>query len=410
MLQVTPHDIAHGGEAVARLDGKTYFVAGAMPGETVSGNVVKDKGNWARLELQSVDSASANRVTPPCPHFAACGGCQWQYADHGTQLDWKRAIVAGQLAHLGGLADVDVRPTVAPGGPYGYRNRMDFRVAAGKPALYRPKSRELVPLGECLLLASPLADLFERLGPLDGLHRLTLRTGIRTGETLAIVSGKVPEHVKDWNVNVAVTTRDGVKPYIGKPSITEDVAGATYRISGLAFFQNSTDGADVLVRLVREAAAVGSDDVVLDGYAGGGLFAVALGRDAGRVIAVESEPVALRDLRHNLKRSEVDGTVVRSRFEEAATRIDEPWSIAVVDPPRTGLGVDGVDTVVAADPVTIVYVSCDPASLARDARLLAQAGYRLDWATPVDMFPQTFHVETVVRFSLTAAADDSPPA
>jgi 23S rRNA (uracil1939-C5)-methyltransferase len=405
MLEVTPHDIAHGGEAVARLEGKTYFVAGAMPGETVSGEVVVDKGNWARLDLRSIDTPSPARVSPPCPHFSTCGGCQWQYAAHETQLEWKRTIVAGQLAHLGGIDDAVVRPTVAPGTPFAYRNRMDFRVVDGQPALFRAKSKVLVPLTECLLLEPSLAALFRRLGPLHGVQRLTLRTGLRTGDALAIVSGKLPDQVREWGVNVAVTTREGVKPFIGKPSILEEVAGAAYRISGLAFFQNSTEGAEALVALVREAAEIGADDVLLDGYAGGGLFAVALGAAAGRVIAVESDPVAFRDLRYNVRLADIDATVVRSPFEDATNRVDEPWTVAVVDPPRTGLGRHGVDTVVAADPVRIVYVSCDAASLARDARLLADAGYRLDWATPVDMFPQTFHVETVARFTL-ATGDD----
>ncbi|HSF86752.1 MAG TPA: RsmD family RNA methyltransferase, partial [Acidimicrobiia bacterium] len=205
---------------------------------------------------------------------------------------------------------------------------------------------------------------------------------------------------QDWGANIAVATRNGIKPYIGKPSLREMIGDSTYRITALAFFQNNTAGAEALVALVKEAAEVADDDVVLDGYAGGGLFAVALAEQAARVIAVESEPTAVRDLRANLKHADADVVVVRSRFEEAVSRIDEPWDIAIVDPPRTGLGEDGVEVAIAPDPRRLVYVSCDPASLARDARLLSQRGYRLDWAAPVDMFPQTFHVETVARFTL----------
>lgn len=402
MLQVTPHDVAHGGEAVARHEGKTYFVAGAMPGELVSGEVVRDKGNWARLELRSIDTPSPDRTQPPCGHFGECGGCHWQYAAYERQLEWKRRIVAGQLAHLGGVADADVRPTVAPGPAYHYRNRMDFRVSDGRPALFRPKSNRLVPLDECLLLVPELRDVFARLGPLDGVRRLTLRAGVRTGERLAVISGKVPEQAKEWETALAVTTREGVKPYAGKPSIREEVGGATLRISGLAFFQNNTDGAEALVRLATEAAELTADDVLLDGYAGGGLFSATLGPRAARVIAVEVEPGAVRDLRTNLRAAEVEASVIRAPFEQSPARIEEPWNVALVDPPRTGLGAEGVDVVTAADPRRIVYVSCDAASLARDARLLAGAGYRLDWATPVDMFPQTYHVETVARFSLAA--------
>ena len=120
--------MAHGGEAVARVGGKAHFIAGAIPGERVEGRVVRDKGSWARVEIHRVLDPSPLRVVPPCPHFEECGGCQWQFAGHRAQLDWKASIVAGQLRHLGGIADPPVRPAVAPGRPYGYRNRMDFVV------------------------------------------------------------------------------------------------------------------------------------------------------------------------------------------------------------------------------------------------------------------------------------------
>lgn len=403
MIVVTPHDVAHGGEAVARLDGKTYFVAGAMPGETVAGDVVTDKGNWARIELAEVRDPSPARIEPRCPHFADCGGCQWQFADRGAQAEWKHTIVAGQLAHLGGVADAEVRPTLTPGPAFGYRNRMDFRVLDGKPALYRPRSKQLVALDECSLLHPELAALFASLGPLDGTSRVTLRLGVRTGDRLVVVSGRVPGQADRWDAAVAVASGRSVRAVRGRPSLTEIVAGVTFDIGATTFFQSNTEGAETLVELVAEAAAVTADDVLLDGYAGGGLFAATVGRGAARVIAVESNAATVRNLRRNLDRAGVDAQVVTADFTAAPLRADEPWTVAVVDPPRTGLGPDGIAAVTSTDPTRLVYVSCDPASLARDVRLLANAGYRLDAATPVDMFPQTFHIETVARFTLSGA-------
>jgi 23S rRNA (uracil1939-C5)-methyltransferase len=400
VIEVTPHDVAHGGEAVARRDGKTYFVGGVMPGETVVGEVVHDKGNWARLALKTISNASPHRIEPRCPHFSECGGCQWQFAGRTTQLEWKRSIVAGQLAHLGGLHDAEVHPTAAPGPPFGYRNRMDFRVAAGKPALFRPRSSQLVPLDECSLLQPDLAAMFGALGPLDGVKRVTLRVGTRTGDRLVVLSGRVPAQAQQWNASVAVAAGRNVRAVQGTPTLTEIVAGVTFRIGATAFFQNNTEGAEELVRLVGEAAGLGSEDVLLDGYAGGGLFTATVGRAAARVIAVENEPAAVRDLRRNVEKVSADVAVIAADFTDAPARIEEPWTAAIVDPPRSGLGRDGVAAVTATDPTRIVYVSCDPASLARDARLLTESGYRLDWATPVDMFPQTFHIETVARFTL----------
>lgn len=400
MLSVTPHDVAHGGEAVARLDGKTYFVAGAIPGETVRGEVVTDKGNWARLELISVDQPSSRRVSPRCPHFTECGGCQWQFAERELQAEWKQNILAGQLEHLGGVVEADVRRVVTPGPAFGYRNRMDFRIADGRPALSRARSNQLVALQECSLLHPRLFDLFARLGPLDGVRRATLRIGVRTGEILVVLSGRVPDHAADWGVAVASVGGRNVKSIIGDPSIHETVDGLTFRIGATSFFQSNTDGADELVRLVKEAAAVEPDDVMLDGFAGGGLFSATVGAAARRVIAVESHPGAVQDLHANLRNAGIDATVVMRDFALSPLHMDEPWSVAVVDPPRTGLGASGVDALTSADPQRIVYVSCDPASLARDAKLLRAAGYRFDWATPVDLFPQTFHIEAVARFTL----------
>ncbi len=212
--------MAHGGEAVARVDGKTWFVAGAMPGERVLGDISVDKGAWGRVELRSVEDPSPHRVRPPCTHFGTCGGCHWQFADHATQLDWKRSIVAGQLRHLGRLADPDVRATVAPSGPYGYRNRMDFSVDGGRPALFRGRSRSLVPIDHCWLLEPALAGLFDRLGPLDGVERLTVRVGAATGAALVVLTGEVPAQAADWGASVVRRHHDGYEAILGDPWIS----------------------------------------------------------------------------------------------------------------------------------------------------------------------------------------------
>lgn len=402
VIELSPHDVAHGGEAVARKDGKTYFVAGAMPGEAVTAEVVKDTKSWGRAKLVSIDRPSTERVTPRCAHFGTCGGCQWQFADHAAQLVWKRNIVAGQLAHLGGLGDVDVRPTLSPGAPYGYRNRMDFRIHDGKPAQYRAKSRDAVALDECHLLHPNLESLFHRLGPLEGVRKLTIRTGARTGDLMAVINGRVPRQTADWGANVVVPHRHAVDIVHGGRSITEEVAGNRFQITVSAFFQNNTDGAEALVALAREAATLRADDVLLDGYAGGGLFAVSLAAEAGSVIAVEIADHAVEDLEANVAAAPTGNIrVIPGSFEEIAPGIGQPWTVALVDPPRTGLGATGVKAVTTTAPHTVVYVSCDPASLARDSRLLAERGYVMEWAAPVDLFPQTFHVEAVARFVLS---------
>jgi 23S rRNA (uracil1939-C5)-methyltransferase len=399
VIELTPNDIAHGGEAVGRLYGKAHFVAGVLPGERIQGRVVVDKGSWARVELDRVLEPSPDRVEPPCPHFAACGGCQWQYADYAAQLRWKTSILAGQLAHLGGLDDPPVRDPVPAASPYGYRNRMDFRVADGRPALFRRRSKDLVALDECSLLHPELRSLFDALGDLTGVRKLIMRIGATTGERLVIIEGGVPGQASEWGASVTQRTKQGLRVVKGSGVIHEEIDGATLRITGGSFFQNNTAGAGELVTLVAEAISPEPIDTLLDAYAGGGLFGATVGRDAGRVIAVETSPMSVADLRHNLKRSDVaDHRAVQGAFEEEAFGLDEYWDLAVVDPPRSGLGIGGVEAVTAAMPRAIAYVACDPASLARDRRHLDAAGYGLEWVTPVDLFPQTYHIEAVAKF------------
>jgi 23S rRNA (uracil1939-C5)-methyltransferase len=398
-IQARTSGMAHGGSAIARIDGKAFFVDGALPGELLSGTIEVDKGSWGRILLDQILEPSPERVTPQCVHFDDCGGCQWQQGSYPAQLEWKRSIVAGQLAHLGRHPDPPVQPTVAPGPAYGYRNRMDYRVTAGRPALYARRSKQLVPLHECQILHPNLMALFVDLGDLSDVTAITLRTATTTGATMAIITGEVPRQASSWGCSVALVSNNELFAVHGDPVLEETVADIPFRITGTSFFQNNTAGAEELVRLVAAAADLGPDDTLLDAYAGGGLFAAAVGRDAGRVLAIEVDELSAHDLQANLNRAGIDEfRILRAATEDAIERIDEYWDVAVVDPPRRGLGSGGVDAVTAASPRTIVYVSCDPASLARDTVLLADHGYQLTLATPVDMFPHTFHVETVARF------------
>lgn len=397
MIELTTDGMAHGGAAVGRIDGKAHFVEGALPGETIAGTIAHDAGSWARVDIKRVVSAAADRVDPPCRHDAECGGCQWQFSTRDAQLGWKRSIVEGQLAHIGGLSDVDVRHTASPGPAFGYRNRMDFKVVDGSPALHRRRSKELVALDECLVIHPLLRDMFDRLGDLAGVRSVTLRAGITTGQKLAVVVGGVPDQAGDWDCGVAQRSRSGLRTVVGAGAIHEEVAGATFRITGTTFFQNNTQGAETLVELVTEALDPRPGDVLVDAYAGGGLFAATVGKRCGEVITIEVSPGAIGDLRHNLEEAGVHGTVVQGDAGDEIGDLGIAVDLVVVNPPRTGLRSEGVEAILDAGPRVVAYVSCDPASFARDAKQLVSGGYELEWIAPVDMFPQTYHIEAVAR-------------
>ncbi len=365
-MTITIDSMAHGGDGVGRRDGKAIFVAGAIPGDVVTTTPVDVRKRFEKATIDAVVEASPDRVTPVCQHFSVCGGCQWQMAAYGAQLDWKGEIVRSQLAHLGKL-ETEFRATVAPSPPVAYRNRMDFRLIGGRPALNRAQSHDPVLIDECHLLVTPLAMAFARLGPIEG-ERLTLRHGVNTGETLVLVDDD-----------------DGV--------LHEVVAGHRFQITRRAFFQVNTGGAEHLVAVVGDMLGVTGDDTVVDAYAGGGLFAATVGREAAHVVAIESDPTAVGDLRVNAP----SASVIEEKVEVGLGGLGRA-DVVVVDPPRNGLGRNVVDALAGIHPRKVAYVSCDPASFARDARLLVDAGFELREVHPVDMFPQTYHVELVAAF------------
>lgn len=365
---VTIGSMAHGGDGVGRRDGKAVFVSGAVPGDRVLVHVVETHDRFDKAVVSDILEASPDRVTPVCPHFSECGGCQWQMASYGAQLDWKREIVRSQLQHVGRL-DADVAATVAPGPPVAYRNRMDFRLVDGRPALNRAKTHDPVAISECHLLVPPLAIMLEDLEPMPG-DRLTLRHGVNTGETVAFTDDQ-------------------------QPVLHESVFGHRFQITGLAFFQVNTPAAEHLVSRVGELLDVRSDESLIDAYAGGGLFAATVGAYSGEVVAIESDGTAVEDLAVNAPTARI----IDKKVHKALGEVDSV-DVIIVDPPRQGIRHKVIERLVELRPRAIAYVSCDPANFARDARLLVDAGYELGTVEPIDMFPQTYHTELVAPFNL----------
>jgi 23S rRNA (uracil1939-C5)-methyltransferase len=376
-VEVVATAMAAGGDAIARdSDGRVVFVTGALPGERVRARITTAKKDFAKAAVVEVLDPSPDRVAPPCPALAAgCGGCGWQHVAVDAQRRLKRAIVVDALRRLARLPDADDR---VDGGlalaADGYRTTVRLAVDHdGRVAYRRHASHDLVAVGDCLVLHPLLADRLADRFP--GAAEVTLRCGARTGEVL-------------------------VHPHPGDPDrpwFHEAAAGRRWRVSAESFFQVRPDGADALADIVVGAAGERVATAV-DLYAGVGLFAGVLSaRRGARVVAVEGAPSAVDDAAVNLADIEgelVEADVTRWRPSGAAVGVD----VVVADPTRHGLGSRGADVVAACDPATVVLVSCDPAALGRDARLLDERGYGLERATPVDLFPHTTHVEVVSRF------------
>jgi 23S rRNA (uracil1939-C5)-methyltransferase len=389
-------NVVAGGDGLARAeDGRVVFVAGGLPGERVEAEVVERRKDFSRATVTGVLVASPHRMDAPCPHLHdGCGGCDWQHVAPAGQRELKASIVADALRRQ---ARVEVEVALGPELPAtGHRTTLRGMVADGRFGFRRRSSHEVVVVDPCLVAHPLLADLITDGRYPDG--AVVLRAGARTGERLVLVAGNAVEVSVPDGVRVAsdAELRRGRRAWYH-----EDLAGRRWRISARSFFQSRPDGAEALVDLVRAAldGALDRAGHLVDLYGGVGLFAGTLAGDlapGGHVTLVEQGASSVADARVNL--SDIQAKIIKADVAHWGTA---PADVVVADPPRAGLGPRGVAAVKGTGAGRLALVSCDPAALGRDAKLLAAAGYQLRSATLVDMFPQTSHVEVVSRFDRT---------
>ena len=435
-------DLAFGGEGVGRVDGYVVFVRGAVPGDRLRVQLIETRARYGRAVIDTVVHPSPDRVDAPCPYFGACGGCKLQHVSYPAQLAFKEKQVRDCLERLGGLAAIEIRPILAAPEPYGYRNKMEFTIAgvAGAPTigLHQAERYDVVlDIERCLIQSDTMNTLLDevrrqarerRLSVWDqdssqGLLRfLTLREGRRTGEAMVnlVASspdieqlGPVADRVRDrvpttvsvvLNVNakkasVAVGTEEHV--LLGREHITESLGGLEFQVSASSFFQTNTVQAERLFAIVEDACALAPDQTVVDLYSGTGAISLLLARRARHVYGIELVAAAVADAVKNARANGIDHCTflageVRHVLPELVRQGVRP-DVVVADPPRAGLHPKVVPALAALGAARIVYVSCNPATLSRDLGDLARHGYRVEWVQPVDMFPQTPHIEAVAR-------------
>jgi len=395
--------MAHGGSAVGRYEGRAVFVPYVLPGERVRARITQEKERFAHAEAVELITRSPARVDPPCPYFGPgrCGGCHWQHIAYEQQLEYKRAIVVDQLERIGKLRAPTVRPTIPSPSPWGYRAHMTFTVTPeGALGFYSDDNSHLVPVDECHILNPALRELIARLN-LEGsaVSRVRLQAGSDPADRMIIleIEGEdAPEvliNLPGVSVNLLTGDNEPIN-LIGSPYAFYTVAGRSFRVTAGGFFQVNPPVAEVLVEEVLRRLDLQGGESVLDLYSGVGLFTAFIAGRAAFVTSVESYPPAVGDADANLAEFEnVD--LIEGSVEAVLSDLAEPFDSVVVDPPRTGLGPRVTSRLAKMAPRRIVYVSCDPATFARDAAELARAGYRLLDVQPVDMFPQTFHIECV---------------
>jgi 23S rRNA (uracil1939-C5)-methyltransferase len=425
--------LIYGGDGLARLPaaspgdkdlgrGKAVFVPFVLAGEKIEVALTEERPGFARAKLDTVIEPSPRRVPPLCPHFTRCGGCHYQHASYEHQLDIKKEILRENLRRIAKL-ELECEIQVHPSPPWNYRNRSRLQVqtrpefAAG---YFRLSSHELLPVEQCPI-SSPLIN--RGIAALWHAGRAGKAVeGVREVEFFADSDDKrvllellcAPEArraaVRAWAEELCASMPEiaGVVAFrepqkgvqeplvaVGASEVTYRTKMAAYRVSAGAFFQTNRFLIDELVGIV---AAGRSGELALDLYAGVGLFSTALACNIRHIVSVESSQTAASDLQYNLP---VNGKAVQSTAEQYLTKAPKPDlvvpDLVVIDPPRSGLGDPVARALASAGAPHVIYVSCDPATLARDLIPLQAAGYRVDEAHLVDLFPQTYHLETVLH-------------
>lgn len=407
LIELELTEMVHGGKAMGRHQGRPVFVPYAIPGERITARIMEDRRSYAHAEGVELLEASPDRVTPACPHFGPgrCGGCHLQHMAYPAQLRYKRDVVLDQLRRIGGVRQPErlVRETLASPEPWGYRSRSTFhRAGDGRLGFVSTDPPRIEPIEWCYILRPEAMALVEALDLEDErIEQVTVQVGSEGGAMLILRTSDdlAPALEVDFPVSVNLLLRDN-EPVnlIGSSHTIYVIKGRRFRVTAGSFFQVNLPVAETLVDLVLERLNLTGREAVLDLYAGVGLFSAFIAERAALVTAVESYPPAVTDADQNLAEFEhVDlfeggvGPVLEGLIEAG----EGPYDAAVVDPPRTGLDVDVIAALAGLGPPRLVYVSCDPATLARDIKRLGQRGYRLLEVQPVDMFPQTYHIESV---------------
>lgn len=431
--------MAQGGDAVGHYEGRAVFASGGLPGEQVRVQLYDRQRNFAKGRVLDVLRAAPERRTSPCPLEDVCGAADWRWIEEAAQLRWKQQVLHDQLVHLGGL-DLDGITVGATGAPdaaqcWNYRTTVELHYAAGKLGYYRPQTRNVAAIPACCLHHPAINQVLEALYPLVTdtlpLQGITLRCSPTTNEVLAIfelreekraprdqvgskhtdqqaMMGVLRKLAQHWQraidqpdvrlVGVVAATRNGHELLVGQAFLTQELADVQFLVGPRTFFQVNAFVTPLMVQRVQKLVAPHPHEQLLDVFCGTGTFALPLARQLRRVVGVETFAPAIADARRSADHNGIHNVRWEvGAAEQLLPRLDERFDAVVLDPPRRGCEPAVLAALLKLQPQRIVYVSCHPGTLARDLKQLVAGGYRLTHAEVIDLFPQTHHVESIVK-------------
>lgn len=401
--EITLATLTYGGDAMGRLpDGRAVFVPFGLPGERVRVRLTDEKRNFARGEIVEVMDASPNRIVPRCLHFGVCGGCHYQHLPYEEQLKAKTEILRDQLTRIGKIESPSVQQMVASPSPWNYRNHVQFHLTREGKLGYMTAIRPRVfAISECHLPEGSINTLWPQLEfePEMNIERVSLRSGVDEDLMLVLESDSPEPPELDIEAGISITHVFDEKAVViaGSDNLTIRVLDRDFQVSAASFFQVNTAMAGRMVDHLLAHLPMTPSSTILDVYCGAGLFSAFLAPRCARLIGVESSESACEDFAANL--DEFENVELYEGFaEDVIPHLEAKPDIVLVDPPRAGLDKNVVDGLLKLNPKVIAYVSCDPSTLARDAARLIHGGYQLKEVTPFDLFPQTYHIESISLF------------
>ncbi|MDH4222219.1 MAG: 23S rRNA (uracil(1939)-C(5))-methyltransferase RlmD [candidate division Zixibacteria bacterium] len=443
LVEISITDLAYGGKGVGKLDGLVVLIRGGIPGDTLKVKIIRIKKNFAEAEVVEVLKCSDKRIEPRCSHFGLCGGCTWQNLDYEAQLHYKAKAVEDTLKHLGSFSEFVCEKILGSEDVYFYRNKMEysFGINSAKELIIGlhpfQSFREVFDLEECFLQSELSNQVVHRIRDFcrkenlvpynikeqKGFLRylairevkdktemmvnlITFYEKFKKAEKFAseLMDDFPPIKSVVQNINSRLATiAFGEKEILvgGKGIIQEKIGNLYFNISANSFFQTNSRQAEKLFNKITEYAELDGSEDVLDLYSGTGAISLFLAEKAKRVTGIESVGDSIENARENAELNSINNCrffqgevkeVLSSLFQEGYSP-----EVIVVDPPRAGMHKKVISSILTLKPVKIVYVSCNPATLARDLQILCEEDYRLEKVQPVDMFPQTYHIESVAR-------------
>lgn len=441
IFDMTIDDLGISGEGVGHIEGFTVFIDGALPGEVIQAQLVQSKRHFGRANLLAIHQKSPSRVQPPCPLFDRCGGCQIMHINYDQQLEFKRDRVTKAIRYIGKISDANVAPCLPSPSPLAYRNKIQLIVAPAKEGiaigLYAKGSHDVVEINKCYIHCPQGEEIFQNINKIikqstiepyiaesgEGeLRHILIKTAVFTRQSLVVLvtNGPASTRIKKAAQEIIAqsptvkgvvhnsnTSRTNVilgneyNLLCGVPSIDEQLCGLHFKISAASFFQVNPAQAENLYKKALEFAELKDNDVALDAYCGVGTLTLLMAKQAKHVLGIENVKEAIEDAKENAVRNGITNvSFVCENTEDYLKGFNKKIDVIFLNPPRKGCEESVLKCIAKIKPKKIVYISCDPATLARDIGQLCTMGYKLNIIQPYDMFPQTAHVECVAQLTL----------